>query len=180
MINLPKLQKKQSGVVLVISLVMLLLLTLIGVTATQVTSLEEKMAGNAKNYNIAFQAAETTLRGAEAYVETLVTTSSFDGTNGLYGEVDTDPNYLNSSSWGSTVSVASARTFSDIPAAYQPRFIIKYIVADEPNLNAKLNIGGYGESTAGGQATIFRVTSKSTGITGRSQVVLQSYYAKRF
>ncbi|MFK5947321.1 MAG: PilX N-terminal domain-containing pilus assembly protein, partial [Methylococcales bacterium] len=50
---------KQTGVVLVVSLIMLLLLTLIGITGTQVTSLEEKMAGNARDQNIAFQAAES-------------------------------------------------------------------------------------------------------------------------
>jgi len=47
-----------------ISLIMLLLLTLIGVTGSQVTGLEEKMAGNMKDRNIAFQAAESALRDA--------------------------------------------------------------------------------------------------------------------
>ena len=55
----------QSGVVLVISLIMLLLLTLIGVTAMQTTSLEEKMSGNLRDKNLAFQAAESALRAAE-------------------------------------------------------------------------------------------------------------------
>lgn len=55
----------QTGAVLPISLVMLLLLTLIGVTGSQVTGLEEKMAGNMRDKNIAFQAAESALRDAE-------------------------------------------------------------------------------------------------------------------
>jgi len=57
--------KHQSGAVLPISLVMLLLLTVIGVTGSQMTGLEEKMAGNMRDRNIAFQAAESALRDAE-------------------------------------------------------------------------------------------------------------------
>jgi Tfp pilus assembly protein PilX len=57
--------KQQSGVVLVISLIMLLALTLIGVTSSNVTSLEEKMAANTKDMNLAFQSAEAALRAAE-------------------------------------------------------------------------------------------------------------------
>ncbi len=60
--------KQQSGVALVIGLVMLLLLTIIMLSAVQVTLLEEKMAGNMKNTNIAFQAAESALREAEARI----------------------------------------------------------------------------------------------------------------
>lgn len=59
---------RQSGVVLAISLIMLLLLTLIGITGLQTTSLEEKMASNSKNRNLAFQAAESALRHAEQYI----------------------------------------------------------------------------------------------------------------
>lgn len=45
-VSIPSIAQHQSGVVLVISLIMLLALTLIGVTGSRVTSLEEKMAAN--------------------------------------------------------------------------------------------------------------------------------------
>lgn len=60
--------KKQSGAVLAISLIMLLLLTLIGTTGMSVTSLEEKMAGNMRDRNLAFQAAESALVAGEKAV----------------------------------------------------------------------------------------------------------------
>jgi type IV pilus assembly protein PilX len=65
----PNLFKSQSGVVLVVSLIMLLLLTLIGLSAMQSTGLEERMAGNMRDRNLAFQAAEAGLRDAEQYLE---------------------------------------------------------------------------------------------------------------
>ncbi|MEQ1544209.1 PilX N-terminal domain-containing pilus assembly protein [Methyloglobulus sp.] len=68
MMSRPGLFKSQSGVVLVVSLIMLLLLTLIGLSGMQSTGLEEKMAGNMRDRNVAFQAAEAGLRDAQFYL----------------------------------------------------------------------------------------------------------------
>jgi|GEM_PF-328769 len=90
----PSIAKHQSGVVLVISLIMLLALTLIGVTSSSVTGLEEKMAANTKDKNLAFQAAESALRWVETSLGS--TNVNFDcstnpqpGTNGLYYSMNT-------------------------------------------------------------------------------------------
>lgn len=58
--------KKQAGAVLIISLIILLVITLMGLAGMQTTSLQEKMASNMRDQNIAFQAAESVLRDAEA------------------------------------------------------------------------------------------------------------------
>ncbi|OGR32354.1 MAG: hypothetical protein A2091_00395 [Desulfuromonadales bacterium GWD2_61_12] len=59
----------ESGAVLIVSLILLLVLTLLGITAMQSTTLEEKMAGNLADRNLAFQAAEAALRDAENEIE---------------------------------------------------------------------------------------------------------------
>jgi type IV pilus assembly protein PilX len=61
------------GMALVVSLVLLLSLTLLGLAAIQNTTLQERMAGNMRSENIALQAAETALRGGEAWLSTLTT-----------------------------------------------------------------------------------------------------------
>ena len=66
--------QQQSGAVLIISLIMLLLLTLIGASSMQTSSLEEKMAGNLRDRNLAFQAAESALRDAEQDIRGIGTT----------------------------------------------------------------------------------------------------------
>lgn len=53
---------KQDGAVLVISLILLLLLTILAITASSTASLQERMAGNAQEANIAFQTAESGLK----------------------------------------------------------------------------------------------------------------------
>lgn len=56
----------QSGAVLVMSLVMLTVLTIIGVSSMQSSSLEIKVASNMQQRNIAFQAAQSRIAFASA------------------------------------------------------------------------------------------------------------------
>jgi type IV pilus assembly protein PilX len=55
----------QTGAALVVGLIFLVVLTLLGITALKTGILEERMAGNSRDANIAFQAAEAALRDAE-------------------------------------------------------------------------------------------------------------------
>jgi type IV pilus assembly protein PilX len=61
----------QRGSVLIVSLILLLVMTLLGLSAMQSSLLEETMAGNVRDHNLAFQAAEAALRDADAWLYTL-------------------------------------------------------------------------------------------------------------
>ncbi len=65
-----QLQARQQGVVLAVALIMLVLITLLSVSAMRSTIMEERMASNSHNNNLAFQMAETALRHAEALLNT--------------------------------------------------------------------------------------------------------------
>lgn len=58
-------RRSECGAVLLVSLVMLLLLTLIGLAGMRMVQLEERMAGNLRDRQMAFQAAEAALRAGE-------------------------------------------------------------------------------------------------------------------
>lgn len=58
--------RDQQGAALVIGLIILVVLTLIGVQAMRTNIVQERMAGNMRERNIAFQAAEAALRVGEA------------------------------------------------------------------------------------------------------------------
>lgn len=60
---------RQRGVVLIVSLVILLVATLIGVSAMQTNRLEERMAYNSNDANLSFQAAEMGLRAGEQWLD---------------------------------------------------------------------------------------------------------------
>lgn len=56
---------RQRGAILAVSLLLLLVMTVLALTASQTTRLQERMAGNARDTDQAFQAAEAALRAAE-------------------------------------------------------------------------------------------------------------------
>lgn len=65
----PRLPHRQDGIALYVALIMLLLLTLLGLAALQVTSMQERMSGNFRTFNLAFNRAEDTLRESEFEIQ---------------------------------------------------------------------------------------------------------------
>lgn len=63
-------RRENKGVALVMVLLLLLVVTLLGLAGMRGTLLQERMAGNVAARGIAFQAAESVLREAEAYAAT--------------------------------------------------------------------------------------------------------------
>lgn len=60
----------QRGVTLLMALILLAVLALLGVTAARNSVLEERMAGNTRDRDLAFQAAEEALKKAESELNT--------------------------------------------------------------------------------------------------------------
>jgi type IV pilus assembly protein PilX len=69
--------QRQQGAALFVSLMFLIILTLIGLSAANVGIMQERMAGNVRETNVAFQNAEATLREVENAVR-----ESVEGTGG--------------------------------------------------------------------------------------------------
>jgi Tfp pilus assembly protein PilX len=61
--------RRQRGAVLILGLVVLLVVTMIGISGQQDTVLQERLAGNMRQSNIAFQAAEAGLQVGLSYIE---------------------------------------------------------------------------------------------------------------
>jgi len=74
-----RLPPRQRGAVLVIGLLILLVMTLIGVTAMSTATMQESMSVNGMNANIAFQAAESAVRAATSGITTAQTAMSSTG-----------------------------------------------------------------------------------------------------
>lgn len=167
--------KRQRGAVLIISLIMLLVLTIIGVTGMRTTVLEEKMAGNMNDKNLAFQAAETALRDGEDTIESLVATSSFDGSSGRLSSSDDDPDFFSSVTWSDTNSIEYSGTLPDV--ASQPRYILKYVGQISSNKGSLVTGQGYGNRNSN-TVNNFRVTARGTGRTDNSVATIHAYYGK--
>lgn len=62
-------QRRQSGAVLYIALIMLILLSLIGIVGLQIAGLQERMSSNYQATNMAFQSAEGLVKGREQEID---------------------------------------------------------------------------------------------------------------
>ena len=65
-------RRQQRGAVLYIALIMLLLLSLLGIAAMQVATLQERMSANYESSSMAFQRAEAEARTRETALKTAV------------------------------------------------------------------------------------------------------------
>ncbi len=167
-------KKRQSGSVLVVGLIILLALTLLGIAGMQTTTMEERMAGNTRNRDLAFQAAEAALREGESFLQAAFL-PPFENSNGLYQYPD--PASVEEPLWKSIDWSAEADDHieyaEDIEGVAQnPRYIIEELppkaepgsslAADEPVSESKL----------------YRVTARAVGGTEKAVVILQTTYRR--
>ncbi|MFV3306618.1 PilX N-terminal domain-containing pilus assembly protein [Pseudomonas sp. NY15181] len=94
--NINRAPRAQQGAVLVVALIMLLLLTIIGISSMRSTTLQERMAGNLRDESHALQAAEAAIRQGEAVVK---------GQSVTHWQ-----NYVSSSSWDDASDISGLAT----------------------------------------------------------------------
>lgn len=167
----------QAGVALFISLVLLLVLTIIGVSAVQTTSLEVRMTRNEHDVLLAFQAAESALRDAEQVLQNITSTVVFDGSGGLYdlpmlGEPEV---WRDASVWGPGGSVAATPVAG---TAERARYIVEYLGPVLREENAYQQDDPYAAAAVTDRVEIFRVTALGIGGTENARVLLQSTFGR--
>ena len=181
-----KTMKKNTGSVLVISLLILLTLTILGVTALNTTVMEERMSSNTRQRNLAHQAAETALKAAEQWLDNPAGNVMLASHIGLFNrnaELYDDTvsgrslnwNINDSDAWtaGNSQAVTTLGSFpSDaaiIPGA--PRYIIEYIgrVGDPPLNFTDPDLRNHA----------FRIVVIGWGPDKTTKVVLSSTFSKR-
>jgi type IV pilus assembly protein PilX len=172
---------RNRGIALFISLVLLLVLTIIGVSSVQTTTLETRMARNEHDTLLAFQAAELALRDAERFLETGVKTTAFsdDGAGGLWtvAELGGLNRWDDPKVWETGGSVVASSNFGAVVAKQPPRYLIEHVASVIREENA-YQINDPYSATAADRIEIFRITARGEGGTRNAQVLLQSTYGR--
>jgi type IV pilus assembly protein PilX len=143
----------QSGSVLIISLIMLLLISLVGLGSMQGTILQERMASNLQDRNIAFQASERALRVGENAV----------AANSL--SVQTNDRLADPESWGGGGTDAVTVNATDDQLSADPEYHTGWVAVFCPSVQAGATCFDR-----------FSVTSRGQGGTDTSIVILQSMF----
>ena len=170
-------QPKQTGVALFISLVLLLVLTIIGVSSVQTTSLEVRMSRNEHDTLLAFQAAESALRDAENQLLGITSTTAFDNSSGLYevAAMGSTENWDDAAVWGGGNSVVGESLDGTVAA---PRYIVEYVGPVLRDENAYQQEDPYSAASTVDRVEMFRITARGVGGTPNAQVLLQSTYGR--
>ena len=168
----------QAGSALILALTILLVLTILGVTAMRTTSLEDKMAGNARDAQKAFEAAEYALRQAElAIVNRTITQNQFNNAGALFRDrvPGDDEAWTSEANWGAATNAVLYPDWTDpIPKVSRaPQFIIqrvdaKFPIAESPELT------DYSEGDR--ELAVFQISARGYGVSPHSRVMLQSYF----
>ena len=175
------LSRSQGGVALLLSLAILLLLSLVGLASVQTMSLQVRLAGNAQDSLLAFQAAELALREAEAFLmreELDPARFRAQGSAGLwrpaaFGAV---PPWRRPGVWA---AAGGSRSVNAPPpgVAAAPRYLIEWLAtldgSDNPHLVQE------SPSAPPARTAIFRITARGVGATANAQARLQSTFAVR-
>ncbi len=180
---------KQSGAVLIVSLMLLLVMTIIGVTAMQTTVMQQRMAGNSKDLTLAFQAAEAATRVGESWLSGLTAvpdTAECPGINCVvwdaYGAAtalyDTSgaTKYTEGSIWDDP-AIARSSALADmegVPVA--PDFVVEFIdlIRDSQNMGQQQDL------SSSSFRNIYAVTARGTGGNASARAFVQTNFARRF
>ena len=157
---------RETGSVLVVGIVILMVLTLLAVVAMRVTTLEERMAGGLRDRDLAFQAAEAALREGEELL-TLAALPAFDGTDG-YFQPDRTLWSRNNPVWSSGSREYSGNIDG---VASQPRYIIEEL---PPVLEPTRSFVPGPRPESG----IFRITARGVGGRDSSVIILQTTFKR--
>jgi len=164
--------RRQRGAVLGIVLVLVIVVTVLGLSSLRGTLMQERMAGNMYDRSLGFQAAEAALREAEALLEQASIREAFpasgDCSNGLCptptaGSADRWTSSTFSGWRNATVNVGSL-------AGAAPQFIIEYM-NQAPNWPGCDRMTPVHERCLSGR---YRITARSAAGSERAQIILQS------
>jgi type IV pilus assembly protein PilX len=176
-----KTDNKQTGTVLILSMIILLVMTIIGLSSMSSTIMEEKMSQNVRDTNLAFEAAEAALRDSGRWLNNQVrepVPMAPDGCSGSPCDVYltnafNDEFFKNPASWTDDDTREYQTADKDFPeVSDDPKYVIEYQAFIPDSL-----VRGYEAPT--GQ-NVYRATARGTGKSTAAQAIVQDSFVKRF
>jgi len=171
-------RREQRGMILIISMILLLVMTILALTVAQTSRMQEGMAGNFRDSELSFQAAEAGLRDAENYLWSLTNLPITCGTApcSVY-QMDSfnavDLRVQNEAWWldkGKEYSISGAKDVMGVQQA--PRYVIEDLGFTPFSLTV-------GKGVPAGR-TFYRNTAHAFGGTKSAQAVVEGTFTRPY
>ena len=174
---------RQQGITLAVSLIFLLVLTIIGISAMSTSTLQEKMAGNMKDKALSFQSAESAIITAETWLKDQKKTVRAQTTLQILSHTaDGTPNWRVAGIWDSANAIEHPGE-PGAPAAgdvFDLKYLFdspRYIIEDMGMLNSESKTSssiGYGGTPT---RFMYRITARGQGGTSQAVSLVQTTFA---
>jgi len=174
-------RKRQAGAALIVSLMLLIVLTLLGLSGMQSTIMQERMSSNVRDKGMAFQATESAIRGGEDWVRGADVNTLGNPEDGATCSPPCNIVALNDYAnmitetfgWWQT----NARTFtfpsstSNSAPAADPRFIVEF--------HSRVDQGYSLDATdTTPRPHLYRITAMGVGSTTTAEAIIETLYAR--
>jgi len=171
---------------------MMLAVAMLAMGAMNSSIVQERMVGNARDRQVALQAAEAAIRDAEIDIETnpnaaagfteacaegLCIAPSDNATNPQSAPLWQTINWANTRAYGSRSDAPALLGPDNQALATQPRYFIENLPVLPPMPGESAAIGG--GSNPSPSARAYRITVRASGIRAATVVMLQSVYVKQ-
>lgn len=173
--------RRQRGAVLVVCMIILLLLTIIGISGARNVILQEKMTFASRDAKLALLVTEAALGEAELVVDQLSGADPFANFNatgsngGLYTAGDAPADLLAEGTWNSNVTDVQVDIDGE---SYTASYFIEHVGQLEQPDNVSVG-GGYGGSPAVPPVEVFRIAVRGEGLANTSRIVV-THHGRRF
>jgi len=178
---------RQSGISLIVVLLLLLVMTLLGLVVLRSTLLQERMSSNMYDRSLAFQATEGALRDAEKVIRDAAGSGNIAGFNcstpGTVCAAIPSNTYTGNASGCAAgaeecwVDASVTQRLQPSPAQYYIEYLGQRTSEDQLGLGSSINQNQYGGSGGTSLEHYYRVIARSADPTsngGRSVVILQT------
>jgi|HubBroStandDraft_6_1064221.scaffolds.fasta_scaffold604084_2 type IV pilus assembly protein PilX len=170
---------KQNGVILFVALILLLILSLLGVTAARMQTVEERMARNEDNHQVGAEAAEAALRSAENGLLTGLYVNFAGNTAGLYEPLLQNGSPVTPNIWGTAGATLpyTGPAMSYGPAPTQVTPTPKIVIENLPSVAVPgQDLSVTSLNPASPPVTVYRVSAQAVGADNTSTTTLQSIF----
>lgn len=194
---------KQTGIVLIFSMIILVVFTILGISTMNMTKMGQKQAANMQDQDVAFSAAENALGCVEVLLQCAPDCTAikpigketidyrveeaFDGSNGLYhSEKNPAPyDYVSLNNIFTTKKtgiqeIDACLELQDMGVNTDPVYMVEYYKLElNGNLKGPVTVSG-AESQNINPETIYRVVTKGTGAKDSSTVMIESFVGRKW
>ena len=177
--------RAQQGVALIVALILLVVVTLVGLAAVRGTIVQNRMAANLYDREIAFQSAEAAMRAAQDLIGNdtgVIARNCQAASQFCYSNPFNDPNLPASAIQTVAQGTGAGQYTASSAVGGQPQFVIENMgnwpdPTSDTGFNQSANSHNYGAQGVSTTAVYYRITARSGDpkvIKDRAVVVLQA------